>query len=96
MEEQFIPITLPSKCKSYQNIDPAKIAIRPFKGKDEALIAELTLDNIKKKLSVIFKNIFSLIYNFSDKNWEWFIIVLLMDLILELWVNKLVGRIGND
>ena len=57
MEEQFIPITLPSKCKSYQNVDPSKIVIRPFKGKEVELLDELNLDNSKKKFLTIITNV---------------------------------------
>jgi len=56
-EEQFIPIPLPSKCLVYENIDINNIKIRPFKGRDEALIAELTLENLKKKFVAIIENV---------------------------------------
>lgn len=56
-KEQHIPIALPSKCLAYEGVDANSIKIRPFKGRDEALIAELTLDNLKKKFVTIIENI---------------------------------------
>lgn len=56
-KEQFISITLPSKCLIYEGVDVDSIRIRPFKGKDEALIAELTLENLKKKFVAIIENV---------------------------------------
>ena len=55
--EQYIPITLPSKCLTYEGVDVNSIKIRPFKGRDEALIAELTLENLKKKFVTIIENV---------------------------------------
>ena len=55
--EQFIPIILPSKCLIYEGISADSIKIRPFKGRDEALVAELTLENLKKKFVTIIKNV---------------------------------------
>jgi len=55
--EQYIPITLPSKCLTYESIDADSIKIRPFKGRDEALVAELTLENLKKKFVTIIENV---------------------------------------
>jgi len=56
-EEQYIPLPLPSKGLAYLNIDMDKIKIRPFKGKDESLIAEITSENLKKKFVTIIKNV---------------------------------------
>ena len=55
--EQYIPITLPSKCLTYEGVDVDSIRIRPFKGRDEALVAELTLENLKKKFVAIIENV---------------------------------------
>jgi len=55
--EQYIPITLPSKCLTYEGVDVDTIKIRPFKGRDEALIAELDLKNLKKKFVTIIANV---------------------------------------
>jgi len=56
-EEQYIPIILPSKCLTYEGVDTNSIRIRPFKGRDEVLIAELTLENLKKKFVTIIENV---------------------------------------
>lgn len=56
-KEQYIPIILPSKCLTYEGIDVDNIKIRPFKGRDEALVAELTLENLKKKFATIIENV---------------------------------------
>jgi len=55
--EQYIPIILPSKCLTYEGVDTDSVKIRPFKGRDEALVAELTLENLKKKFVTIIKNV---------------------------------------
>jgi len=56
-KEQYIPIILPSKCLTYEDVDTGSIRIRPFKGRDEALVAELTLENLKKKFVTIIENV---------------------------------------
>ncbi|MHA1592009.1 MAG: hypothetical protein ACTSUP_06025 [Candidatus Heimdallarchaeaceae archaeon] len=56
-EEQYVSIPLPSKGLAYEDVDVNDIKIRPFKGKDEALIAELTLENLKKKFVTIIENV---------------------------------------
>jgi len=56
-EEQFVTITLPSKGLAYEDPSTGTIQVRPFKGRDEALLAELTLDNAKKKFVTIIKNV---------------------------------------
>ena len=57
MSEQYINIDLPSKGLTYPGVDMTKIKIRPFLGKDEALIAELTMDNAKKKFITVLENV---------------------------------------
>lgn len=61
MSEKYFPVNLPSKCIVYKDVDPAKIEIRTFKGKDEKLIAEISSDNFEKKfvsvLSQVLKGI---------------------------------------
>lgn len=56
-QDQYISITLPSKCLLYEDIDVSGIKIRPFKGRDEVLIAELNLANLKKKFVAIIENV---------------------------------------
>lgn len=54
---RFVPISLPSKGLVYQDVDMSKVMIRPFVGKDEQLVAELTLDNLSKKFLTIIENV---------------------------------------
>lgn len=56
-KEIYVPISLPSRCLVYDGVDKEKIKIRPFKGKDAQLIAELSLGNVKKKFLEIIKNV---------------------------------------
>ncbi len=53
-KEQYVLISLPSKGLAYEHA--SSIKIRPFKGKDEALIAELPSENLKKFVTII-KNV---------------------------------------
>jgi hypothetical protein len=57
MNLDFVPISLPSKCKTYKDVDPTSIRIRPFKGRDEQLVAEMDLRNSKKNLLELLKGI---------------------------------------
>lgn len=52
-----IQIQLPSKCKLYEGIDPSKITCRTLRGKDEMLIAEMSVDNFDKKFLQLLKNV---------------------------------------
>jgi len=52
-----IPLNLPSKCLPYVGIDKSKLTIRPFKGKDEKLISEMSGDNFEKKFLTVLKNV---------------------------------------
>ncbi|MHA1692951.1 MAG: hypothetical protein ACTSU7_15105 [Candidatus Heimdallarchaeaceae archaeon] len=56
-EEQYVPLSLPSKGLIYEGVNINDIMIRPFKGRDEELVAELTLENVKKKFVTIIKNV---------------------------------------
>ena len=56
-KEQYIPIILPSKCLAYEGVNSSSIRIRPFKGREEALVAELALENVKKKFVTIIENV---------------------------------------
>lgn len=55
-EDKFVTIPLPSGGKTYDDIG-SEIKIRPFVGKDEALIAELNTANVKKKFITIVSNV---------------------------------------
>lgn len=55
--DNYFSVSLPSKGLVYEDINVNDIKIRPFKGKDEALLVELNPENIKKKIVTIFENI---------------------------------------
>lgn len=57
MEVDYKPITLPSKCLVYKDVDPTKIQIRTLRGKDEKLIAEVNYDNYERQLLTILRNV---------------------------------------
>ncbi len=57
MSDLYVPITLPSKCLTYTGVDPQGISIRPMKGRDEEILAELSLENIKKKLLTLYQGL---------------------------------------
>jgi hypothetical protein len=50
-------ITLPSGCQVYPGVDPSKITIRPFTGREEKAIAEITADNFDKKFQVVLASV---------------------------------------
>jgi hypothetical protein len=55
--EKWLLLNLPSKCLAYENIDKSKLMIRPLKGKDEKLIAEISGDNFEKKFLAVLRQI---------------------------------------
>jgi len=57
MDEKYFQIKLPSKCMLYKDVDPTKIEIRTFKGKDEKLIAEINSENFEKKFVSVLKQV---------------------------------------
>lgn len=57
MKDLYVPITLPSRCLTYQGVDPQGISIRPMKGRDEEILAELSLENLKKKLLTLYQGL---------------------------------------
>lgn len=57
MSVEYVPVSLPSKCKPYPNIEPGDIKLRPFTGKDEQLVAEMASGNPKKKILEILENV---------------------------------------
>jgi hypothetical protein len=57
MEDNYRPISLPSKCLVYKGVDKDGIQIRTLKGKDEKLIAEVNYDNFEKKFLLLLKNV---------------------------------------
>lgn len=57
MDETYVQIGLPSKCVIYEGVNPADIRIRPFKGKEEELIAGFAPENIKKKFLAVLESV---------------------------------------
>ena len=57
MSENYMAVNFPSKCLVYPDVDPTKIQIRTFKGRDEKMIAEISNDNFEKKFSTILKSV---------------------------------------
>ena len=57
MSVEFVPISLPSKCKPYPNVQAVNVKVRPFKGRDEQLIAEMGTGNPKKKILEVLRNV---------------------------------------
>lgn len=55
MDENYISISLPSKCLSYVDIKAENVAIRTLKGRDEKIVAEMSSDNFDKKFSSLVK-----------------------------------------
>jgi hypothetical protein len=58
MDEKYFQIKLPSKCLAYKDVDPSKLEIRSFKGRDEKLIAEINPENFEKKFVTLLKQVF--------------------------------------
>ena len=55
VEDGFVDLVLPSGKKVYGDI--GAVQIRPFKGKDERLIAELTYNNFEKKFLTVLRQV---------------------------------------
>ena len=54
--EDFAPISLPSRCAVYPEVDPKTVRIRTFLGEEEEKIQELGIGNPKKKLLEVLRN----------------------------------------
>lgn len=57
MSDGYLSITLPSRCKPYPDVNPADIKIRPYRGKDELLLSEITIDNLDKKYLMVLEQV---------------------------------------
>jgi hypothetical protein len=57
MNENYLPISLPSKCLPYENIDSSKVLIRPYQGADEILLSQITPLNLESKFLCVLKNV---------------------------------------
>jgi len=54
--EDFVPISLPSRCAVYPGVDPKTVRIRTFLGEEEEKIQELGIGNPKKKLLEVLRS----------------------------------------
>lgn len=57
MNADFVSVHLPSKCLTYPDVDNELIRLRPFRGREEQLVVELSHGNPKKKLLELMKSI---------------------------------------
>jgi hypothetical protein len=57
MSIDFVKVSLPSRCIPYGDIDPNSIYVRPFRGEDEQLIAEMNPTNAKKNYIKVLSNV---------------------------------------
>lgn len=54
---KFVDLVLPSGCRLYKDVDPAKVKIRTLQGKDQKLLAELSYDNFERKILALLENV---------------------------------------
>jgi len=54
---EYFSIQLPSKCKLYPDVQPSKVLIRPFTGKEEKAIADATPQNFDVKFQQILASV---------------------------------------
>ena len=53
--ENFHSISLPSKCLPYDGVNPLDVVARPYLGRDEIFLAEITPDNLDHKFLQVMK-----------------------------------------
>jgi hypothetical protein len=58
MAIDFVKVELPSKGRVYEKFDATKVMVRPMRGKDEKIVAELSYDNFDRKFNALLKNVF--------------------------------------
>ena len=56
-QDMYTNINLPSRCRVYEGVSEDQVKIRTLKGKDEKLIAELTIDNAERKFVMLMRNL---------------------------------------
>lgn len=59
MSTAYLPIQLPSGCRTYLNIAPEDITVRPYTGEDESILAQINPMNIEKNFLVILNRVIS-------------------------------------
>jgi len=57
MSMAYLPVQLPSGCRTYLNIPPEDITVRPYTGEDECILAQINPTNIEKNFLVILKRV---------------------------------------
>jgi len=55
--ENFLPISLPSKCLVYKDTKPEDVKIRAYQGKDEIYLSEINPSNLELKFLTILKDL---------------------------------------
>lgn len=57
VKQEYQRLYLPSVFRTYEGVDPEKVGIRTFKGKDEKMIASLSYENFESKFNDIFSGV---------------------------------------
>ncbi len=57
MSLSHLPVSLPSGCRTYHNINPEDITVRPYNGEDETTLAQINPTNIEKNFLVILRRV---------------------------------------
>jgi hypothetical protein len=55
--DNYINISLPSKCVPYDGVNQDDIKIRPYKGKDELFLSEITANNLDQKYLLVLEKV---------------------------------------
>jgi hypothetical protein len=55
--ENYLPISLPSKCITYDGIKPGDIKIRAYQGRDQIYLAEINPINLEQKYLQVLKSV---------------------------------------
>ncbi len=57
MNDNYLPITLPSRCIPYEGIDPDSVKIRSYTGADEVFLSEINILNQTSKFLFILERV---------------------------------------
>ncbi len=57
MSDNFLPISLPSRCIPYEGIEPDSIKIRPYTGADEVFLSEINILNQTSKFLLVLERV---------------------------------------
>jgi len=53
----YLPVQLPSRCRTYPDVDPDSIAVRPYTGEDEIILAQINPTNIERNFMTILNRV---------------------------------------